>query len=568
MKNEESVKTGYTPLWVLVVLVAVTAILALPLNADSDAEGDGKASAEAVQKDQSQYTPREHDRPREGDRPRDSDRPHEGDRPLEGDRTYENSRAGRVNPNSSGRLLPPATQSDPVLAQLLESDLRQAAVRAMKKAAAFYRTEVASYGGYVYYYSLDLQQRWGEGKVAPFTLFVQPPGTPTVGMAYLQAWAATKDAFYLEAAKETAEALVRGQLESGGWTQVIHFERPDRGRLGKYRKGPKGSWNVSSLDDGQTQAALQMLIRTDRTLNFEHPGIHEAAMYGLDALLAAQFPNGAFPQGFRGPVEPQPVRKAHFPDYDWRTEGRVKDYWNYYTLNDNVAGTVCETLIDAHRVYNAREHKAALRKLGDFLILAQMPDPQPAWCQQYSYETVPIWARKFEPPAITGWESQDVMETLIKIARYTGDREYLEPVGPALDYLERSLLANGRLARYYELRTNKPLYMNSRYELTYDDSAVPGHYSWTQPARLDSIRRNCEDAKRNLRPLADSPTPQLQQKVRTIIAGLDAQSRWITTHDGRRLVGQPKFPEGYNYISSETFSRNLELLSEYISFDK
>ena len=43
---------------------------------------------------------------------------------------------------------------------------------------AFYRGKVASHGGYVYYYSPDLKERWGEGKASPDILFVQPPGTP------------------------------------------------------------------------------------------------------------------------------------------------------------------------------------------------------------------------------------------------------------------------------------------------------------------------------------------------------------------------------------------------------
>ena len=40
------------------------------------------------------------------------------------------------------------------------------------------------------------------------------------------------------------------------------------------------------------------------------------------------------------PVPKQPVVRASFPSYDWRTEGRVKNYWDMYTLNDNVAGNV------------------------------------------------------------------------------------------------------------------------------------------------------------------------------------------------------------------------------------
>ena len=51
-------------------------------------------------------------------------------------------------------------------------------------------------------------------------------------MAYLKAYAATADRFYLDAARETAEALVNGQLASCGWTQVIHFDRPKQGRMG------------------------------------------------------------------------------------------------------------------------------------------------------------------------------------------------------------------------------------------------------------------------------------------------------------------------------------------------
>lgn len=476
----------------------------------------------------------------------------DGDPPRVGEAT----RAG-------DRLLPSAMAADPVLAELVTSDLRQAAMRAMKKAATFYRGRVANYGGYVYYYSLDLQQRWGEGKAAPYTLFVQPPGTPTVGMAYLEAYAATGDSFYLDAARQAAEALVLGQLESGGWTQKIHFGPAKR--LGKYRKGNGGSWNVSSLDDGQSQAALQMLIRADRALDFEHADIHEAARYGLDALLGAQFANGAFPQGFREPVEPQPVLKARFPDYDWRTEGRIKDYWDYYTLNDNVAGTVCDALIDAHRVYKDDKYKAALERLGDFLILAQMPDPQPGWCQQYNYDTVPIWARKFEPPAITGWESQDVMETLIKIARHTGNQKYLEPIPLAMEYFRKSLLPDGRIAQYYEFKTNRPLYMDARYQLTYDDSAVPGHYGWKQPARLDSIESAYEDAKTGVSPTKAPSAAELDEQVRTIIRELDADGRWITTYAGERLVGQPEFRDAFRYISSDVFSRNVEILSRYIA---
>lgn len=461
-------------------------------------------------------------------------------------------------------VLPSVLGAGPIPAQQTDAGLRDEALRTLKKAAADYRENVASHGGYVYYYSTDLQQRWGEGKASPHTIFVQPPGTPTVGMAYLTAYAATKDRFYLEAAREAAEALVYGQLESGGWTQVVHFAPPERGRLGKYRHGRGGSWDVSSLDDGQTQSALRFLVRADQALSFRHAEIHEAALYGLDRLLQAQFPNGAFPQGWRGPVEPKPVVKASFPDYDWKTEGRVKNYWDYYTLNDNLAGTVSDTLFAAYQVYQDDRYKAALERLGDFLILAQMPDPQPGWCQQYNYEMVPIWARKFEPPAITGWESQDVIETLIQIAQRTGKHKYLEPIPRALKYFNTCLLPDGSVARYYEFRTNRPLYMDAQYQLTYDDASAPAHYGWKQAARFEEIEKVFQAAQRGTVPTRTRPAQELREEVRRIVRVLDAEGRWITIYAGERLVGQPEFERGFRYISSDVFSRHVETLSEYI----
>ncbi|MDB5341511.1 MAG: Pectic acid lyase [Planctomycetaceae bacterium] len=448
-------------------------------------------------------------------------------------------------------------------AQQTPAEIRSEALKTLKQAATFYRNKVANHSGYVYYYSFDLTQRWGEGQESLNTIVIQPPGTPTVGMAYLKAYAATDDPFYRDAARETAGALVYGQLESGGWTQVVKFTPAKR--FGQYRNGKGGSMNISSLDDNQTQSALTMLMLTDEALKFQDPAIHEAATYGLNALLKAQFPNGAFPQVWTGPVEPHPIVKAKYPDYDWKTEGRVKNYWDYYTLNDGLAGTVCDTLLTAHRIYQEQRYLDAVRKLGDFLILAQMPEPQPAWCQQYNYDMVPIWARKFEPPAVTGWESQDVIETLIKIYRATGDKKYLAPIKPALAYLKTCLLLDHRIPRYLELTTNKPLYMDAKYQLTYDDSAVPAHYGWKQDIHLHHIEQKLADAE-SLTENVPRTAADIEPRVRHIIHELDDDGRWVSAYGGEYLVGQPKFPKSpFPYISSQVFSRNLEVLSEYLA---
>jgi PelA/Pel-15E family pectate lyase len=346
---------------------------------------------------------------------------------------------------------------------------------------------------------------------------------------------------------------------------------PQSRRTAAYRNGKGRGKDNSTLDDGITQGAIQLLVLTDAALKFEHEGIHEAARIALEALLAAQFPNGGFPQVWTGPVPARPVTSARFPMHDWRTEGRVKNYWDMYTLNDGLASDVAAALIDAHRVYRDPKYKAALVRLGDFLILAQLPDPQPAWAQQYNEAMEPIWARKFEPAAIAGHESQDVLDALLTINEQTGDRKYLEPVPRAVEYLQRSRLPDGRLARYYELETNRPLYMLRRgdvYTPTYDDTDLPGHYGWKWPSRLDEITARYRALQRGgpqangghtSRPAPDAGT------VRRIIADLDSQGRWISTYEGERLVGQPKFATGADYISSEVFSRNLTALSDYLA---
>ena len=119
-----------------------------------------------------------------------------------------------------------------------------------------------------------------------------------------------------------------------------------------------------------------------------------------------------------------------------------------------------------------------------------MPPSQPAWAQQYDYDMFPIWARAFEPPAIASDESQEVIETLLRIYRLTGEKKYLDPIPAALAYLKRSVLPDGQLARYYQLQTNRPLYMSRKgdvYTPTYDDSDLPSRYGWKIEPRLDSV---------------------------------------------------------------------------------
>ncbi len=456
----------------------------------------------------------------------------------------------------------------PILALVLLSFVPHAkgndeVASAMKRATQFFVETLSVHGGYVYFYSLDLERRLGEGTATPSEIWVQPPGTPTVGFAFLEAFSATGDRYYLEAATRVGKALCYGQLQSGGWRNSIEFD-PAGKRVDQYRNGKGKGKNNSTLDDGISQSALRFLIKLDAALEGKEESIRDAVQFGLKGLLGAQFPNGAFPQVWRGPVDQSvSVVPAQLPEYDWKTEGRIKEYWDHYTLNDGLAGDVADTLIEAWQVYRKPEYKEALSKLGNFLLLAQLPDPQPGWAQQYSREMYPIWARKFEPPAVAGTESMDVMLTLLKVHSVSPRQEYLDAVVKGVRYFETCLLDDGQISRYYELKTNRPLYMQRKgdvYSLSHDDSNLPSHYGWKSRSKLDVI-------KKNYRLVAGgSPFPEKRPSgdVQEIIDSLDDQGRWISVADGGRLVGQAKFATGEKYLSSKLFAENLVVLSDWL----
>lgn len=452
-------------------------------------------------------------------------------------------------------------------------DLRERAERSLRRAVDFFRKEVAHQGGYLWRYSEDLSRREGEGKATATMVWVQPPGTPTIGMAYLEAHQATGDGYYLEAARETGRCLVRGQLRSGGWTRLIDFDPRERRRYA-YRVeggGDEKARNVSSLDDDMTQSALRLLMRLDRALDGKDEEVHEAVLHGLKSLIAAQYPSGGWPQGFEGPAAPgeHPARKASYPETWSRTPPERHQYWRLPTLNDNAHATTLDTLLEAARLYGDAAYREAAKRAGDFLLLAQMPDPQPAWAQQYDGEMRPAWARKFEPPAISGGESQDVLRILLKLHEVSGDERYLEPIPRAIAYLKSSRLPGGRLARFYELGTNRPLYFTKDYRLTHDDSDVPTHYSFKVDDELDEIAREYDRARKEVEksgpraaPAPRPPGPALTERARAAVEALDERGRWLTK--GRLSQDKSGAPEG-RIIECRTFARNVQTLCDYLA---
>ncbi|MGB9604781.1 MAG: pectate lyase [Bryobacteraceae bacterium] len=461
---------------------------------------------------------------------------------------------------------------------------REEVVAAMLKAARFYRQHVSTEGGYHYYYTADLSYGRSEAAEGPTQIEVQREATPIVALAFLEAYRATGEREFLGFARDAAYALLRGQLCSGGWDYLIEFDPQKRaawqyrwdGNCGEDKRG------LTNLDDNVTQGALRVLMRVDRALNFSDPKIGEAVRYALDKLLAAQYPIGAWPQRFRRPPDfsRYPVKRASYPD-DWPRIWPGPNYQDAYTFNDNAICDVIDMLLEAARIYRDHRYRAAAEKGGQFILLAQMPDPQPAWAQQYDAEMHPAWARVFEPPAVTGGESQGVLRMLLTLYRETGDRRYLEPVPRALDYFKRSEVPRGPqavfrripegpiLARFYELKTNRPLYitkgtrlqaagLGSRmvdgYQISYSPDSVITHYNVLVSGRElafieeDFRRLSAADPASVRRPdtlsglspflerFSQKPAPPPgPDEVRRILSTMDERGAWVT----RGVIGKP-----------------------------
>ncbi|MDR2115877.1 MAG: pectic acid lyase, partial [Planctomycetaceae bacterium] len=181
---------------------------------------------------------------------------------------------------------------------LFAEDQTESARKTLRKSVEFYRKHVATEGGYLWKYSADLSLREGENVADAQTVWVQPPGTPTIGLTLLKAYRVTGDTYYLDAAREAGNCLLRGQLRSGGWTYSIYFDE-ERRRKHSYRVDPvrssKSIKNISTLDDNTTQSAIAFLMELDEALEFSDKMIHEAALYALERLRETHVPNGAFP---------------------------------------------------------------------------------------------------------------------------------------------------------------------------------------------------------------------------------------------------------------------------------
>jgi len=438
---------------------------------------------------------------------------------------------------------------------------------AMKKAVTYAHTHLAREGGYASSYDKDGKIGEVEHGESPTIISIQPPGTTTMGLAMLRAYRASGDELFLQAARDAAGTLMKCQLASGGWGSDFDFEPEKAKRFHLRSQWEAGDTETgkrkktSTLDDNKTQSALLLMLEISNEAAFKNDEpLQKAKKTAFDALLAAQAPCGAWPQQFDGPADASaPVKKASYPG-TWSRTFPKENYTSYYTLNDGNLSEIAKVLTRGYELEKDERYLAALKKLGDFLILAQMPEPQPVWAMQYNREMHPAWARKFEPPSVTAFESLEAMETLHDLWVLTGEDKYIAPMQAALAWYERSKLPDGTHARFYELKTNKPLFfVKDTYELTYDDGNLPTHYSF-KDERQDDVEkfkeRLAQPREKLLVKLAGPQSPKewmskakgVADKARRALEALDSEGRWLK--DDR--------------IDGTEFTKNLNALAYYL----
>lgn len=440
----------------------------------------------------------------------------------------------------------------PVLAILLmslscstgEGPLADQAETTLRKATAYFRS-ISTGGGYAGIYSVDLSQRYGEAfyeQAAPTEIWVQPPGTPSVGESYLRAYRITGEESYLASATDAARALAWGQRTIGGWDHRVDVSHLDARSSTAVRK--EGD---CTFDDNITQGALSFLMTMDEEI--DEPWLTEAIDLGLSFMMESQFENGAWPQWY-------PL---------------IGQYHDYYTFNDNAINDCIGVMMKAHRIYGKREYLGTAERGGDFIIRSQFPPPQSGWAQQYSHDLRPAWARSFEPPGICSLVTVRNIRTLIDLYLYTKDERYLEPIPPAFEWLDQSEIGENLWARLYEEGTNKPVYgdRNDGYKVHYDYEKISqkekDSYGWQGEYGINAAIRYYHDVKSmgaegyvdqrdgGVTPVEQKKkAEQLAPVIKNILAGMDEQGRWIN--------------EGV--ITCRDFVRNVNMLCEYLELEK
>jgi PelA/Pel-15E family pectate lyase len=449
----------------------------------------------------------------------------------------------------------------------------------METATDFMMNRVSNRGGFLYHYTEDLSKQWGEIPARSSQIWVQPPGTPTVGEMLLAAYQATGDVQYLKYAGRVAEALIWGQHPSGGWHYFIDFDPAGIAKFYEEVASQCRGWEEfyyyydnATFDDDVTASATRFLLHLYTTSM--DPRYKPALIKALDFVLLSQYPNGGWPQRY-------PLR------HDFSHDDHP-DYTSFYTYNDGVMSNNIYLLLEAYEKLGNEEYRKAANRGMDFYIVSQLPSPQAGWAQQYDMDLKPAWARSYEPAALCSSQTIDNIKDLQTFYLMTGDCRYLRPIPEAIQWLERSTVntdpsKKGTHATFYEVGSNRPLYVHhesrdgklARYWVDYEPVELPDYGMWLK-VDIAAIKKGYEQLK-GLTP--EKATAEYQAKrrggqsapqataeeVSRLISSLDKRGAWITEIkflDTNNYADNP--PLRFRGIDTATYISNMHKLMGYL----
>lgn len=400
------------------------------------------------------------------------------------------------------------------LTQPAAAPSRDQILDAMKRATRFMAEEVSTNGGYVWSYLPDRSRRWGELEARDTQIWLQPPGTATMGHLFLDAFRATQDEYYYRAAEAVAGALVWAQHPSGGWNYVADFAG-DRSLQEWYDTVGKNAWRMeefqhhwgnATFDDAGTSESAKFLLRL--YLEKRDPKYKVPLDKAIAFVLDSQYPIGAWPQ--RYPLQ-----------YEFSHHGNP-DYTSYLTFNDDVASENIDFLLMCYQSLGDRRLLDAIRRGMNAFIVMQQGPPQPGWALQYTPDLQPAAARTYEPNALATHTTATNLGLLMRFYRLTGETKFLARIPEVLDWLEGLTLPPGVATRpgtthptFIEIGTNRPLYVhregsnvvNGRYYADYSPSKPLAHYGAFRRVDVPALRKQYAELQAMSRAEATRSSP-------------------------------------------------------------
>lgn len=394
---------------------------------------------------------------------------------------------------AAGALAPLKALAAPSKAQALDT---------MKRATRFMLEKVAYKGGYVWSYLPDFSRRWGEMEAFPTMIWVQPPGTGTVGHLFLDAYHATGDAYYYDAACKAADALIAIQNPAGGWNYL--GDLAGEASLKRwYDTIGKNGWRLEEFqhyygnatfdDEGTAECCKFMLRMYVEKKDQKYKAAFDKA---LKFVLDSQYPVGGWPQRY-------PLKD------EFHHHGNA-DYTSYITFNDDVVGENVEFLIMVYQALGDESVLEPIRRAMNCYVACQQPQPQPAWGLQHTVADLkPAAARTYEPKAFATHATASCLSQLMTFYQLTGDPKYLARIPEALDWLDSVRLPDNvapgkpRYPTFIEVGTGKALFVhrtgsnvvNGRYFTDENPNNTVTHYSSFRNINVAGLRARYEKLK-------------------------------------------------------------------------